>query len=68
MKDISKTDRVEEAQHFGRIGTLDILGVGDGALQYDSTGRGKNHDQNNQNDAGLDGTQGLPDFSKRSVK
>src|ERR1051326_7784284 len=68
MEDIGQAHGIEEAQHGRGIGALHVIQFGDGALQNDGARYGKNHERNNQYDAGLDGTQGLPGFANHGAK
>ena len=68
MKNVRQAGDIEKAQHGWRVSALHVVGIGNRTLQNDRTRRGKDNDQNNQNDAGLDGAQGLPDFASRQMK
>src|SRR5579864_438644 len=68
VEDIGQTRGIEEAQHGRGVGALHVIQFGDRALQNDGARYGKNHERNNEYDAGLDGTQGLPGFANRGAK
>ena len=43
MKDIGKSDRVQNSENVWGIGGLHLVGVGDGPLQHDGSSCGQNH-------------------------
>src|SRR5215469_9998496 len=57
VKDIGQAGGVEKAQHRRRVRALNVVGVGDRALQDDRPGRREDDNQYDQDYAGLDGTQ-----------
>src|ERR1051326_168902 len=68
MEDIGQAHGIEEAQHGRGVGALHVIQFGDRALQNEGARYGEDHKSDNQHDASLDGTQGLPGFANRGAK
>src|ERR1039458_269541 len=67
MENVGQFQCVEQAQHLWRIGPLHLLSLGGGTLQNHCPCCREQNDQDEQNDAGLDCAEGLPDFSRYRV-
>jgi len=52
MEHIGEHQPIEPAQDIGGVGLREFIGVRNGALQNESTGRGGNDNQNQQDYAG----------------
>jgi hypothetical protein len=59
---VGQPDRVQYPKGLRGIGVLHLVGLGDWPLQHDGSDRREDHDQNQQNHAGLDGSNAAPGF------
>jgi hypothetical protein len=63
------TPDIEKAQPGGRVGALHLVAIGHRTLQSDRARSRKNRNQNDdQIDAGPEGTECLPDFAGRGAQ
>ena len=62
VKYVGQPARVQYAERLRGVGALHLVGLGDRPLKHDCSGRRENHDQDQQNHAGLDGSNGAPRF------
>jgi hypothetical protein len=62
VKYIGQPDRVQYAEGVWGVGVLNLVGLGDWPLQHNGSNRREDHDQDQENHAGLDGSKGAPRF------